>query len=70
MLTLQDLDDLYGVEDAESIVMYFLTNAETWRGPVARDIKGELRRMLGKRPKKASAKWVAGAYFMKLRSQE
>jgi hypothetical protein len=36
----------YLFEDAESIVNYFLANAQTWRGADARRIKAELKSML------------------------
>ena len=37
---------LYGYETAESIVLYFLANASTFRGQEARRIKAELKAML------------------------
>lgn len=40
-----DIDDMYGCDDAKSIVLYFLANASTWRGPVARRVKAELKAM-------------------------
>jgi hypothetical protein len=46
MLELDTLNDAYGADDARSIVLYFLSNATTWRGPVARRIKAELKSML------------------------
>lgn len=49
MLKLDTLDDMFGADSAESIVRYFLGNAQTWRGPVARAIKKELNDMLKKR---------------------
>jgi len=36
----------YGAEDVRSIVLYFLSNATTWRGEDARRIKAELKGML------------------------
>ena len=45
---LDELDrvtDIYGVESARWIVLYFLSNASTWKGSKAREIKSELRRM-------------------------
>jgi hypothetical protein len=42
--TLASIDDTYGVESGHDIVAYFLSNANTWRGPVAREVKQELRR--------------------------
>jgi hypothetical protein len=38
--------DMYGQDSARSVVLYFLSNAVTWRGPVARRIKAELKSML------------------------
>mgnify|MGYP001575301628 CR=1 FL=1 len=35
---------LYGLDSGESIVLYFLSNATSWRGEVARGIKKELNR--------------------------
>jgi len=46
MATLQTMKDMYGADDASYIVAYFLSNATSWRGPVARQIKAELNGML------------------------
>ena len=46
MLHLMDINDTYGADSAKSIVMYFLSNASSWRGEQARRIKAELRGML------------------------
>jgi hypothetical protein len=46
MRYLATLDDKYGKEDAESIVIRFLVNAQSWRGEDARRIKAELRQIL------------------------
>jgi len=43
MLSLESIDDDYGMDSADSIVIYFLSNARTWRGEVARRIKAELK---------------------------
>jgi len=43
---LKGIDDTCGAESAKSIILYFLSNAVTWRGPVARVIKAELRQMV------------------------
>jgi len=43
MLHLSSLDDKYGFDSARSIVLYFLANAQTWRGEDARRIKAELK---------------------------
>lgn len=47
MATLQTVNDKYGFDDAKSIVLYFLSNASTWRGDKAREIKKELKKMCG-----------------------
>jgi hypothetical protein len=46
MYALDRMSDMYGVESAKSIVLYFLTNATTWRGDTARRVKAELNAML------------------------
>jgi hypothetical protein len=43
MLSLDRITDRYGLDSAESIVLYFLSNASTWKGETARRIKAELR---------------------------
>lgn len=35
-----------GADDGERTIKGFLCNAQTWRGPTARRIKAELKRML------------------------
>lgn len=42
MLGLKNMQDRVGLDSAPSVVAYFLTNARTWRGPMARQIKAEL----------------------------
>lgn len=49
MYALTDMSSTYGADSARSIVLYFLNNASAWRGPVAREIKAELRRRAGAR---------------------
>ena len=44
MATVSNVSDSYGFDDGKSIVLYFLANATTWRGPVAKAIKAELKR--------------------------
>ena len=46
MHSLNTVTDHFGMDTADSIVRYFLSNASTWRGPVARDIKAELKAMI------------------------
>ena len=45
MLQLQSIDDAYGMDSAKSVVIYFLSNATTWRGETARRVKAELKAM-------------------------
>ena len=47
MGTLGSIDDNYGLDSGKSIVLYFLSNASTWRGDVAKSIKKELKQMVG-----------------------
>lgn len=44
MMALDSVDDAYGADDGHTLVAYFLSNATTWRGPVARVVKRELKR--------------------------
>ena len=46
MHTLVSMRDKYWLDDAESIVAYFLANAQTWRGETARRVKKELNALL------------------------
>ena len=46
MLQLNTIHDHYYLDTAESVVIYFLANAQTWRGETAKRIKAELREML------------------------
>jgi hypothetical protein len=48
MRSLGCVDDNFGYDDGRSIVLYFLSNASTWRGPVAKAIKLELKSMLAR----------------------
>ena len=43
MQSLSSITDSYGCENAKSVVLYFLCNAGTWRGPIAKSIKAELK---------------------------
>ena len=47
MATLDSIEDNYGWDSAKSIVLYFLSNASTWRGDTAKAIKKELKAMVG-----------------------
>jgi hypothetical protein len=46
MQTLNSINDMYHLDSAETVVRYFLANASTWKGEVARRIKEELNDML------------------------
>lgn len=46
MRSLSSVADRYGYEDGESVVLYFLSNAGSWRGEDARRIKAELKAAL------------------------
>jgi len=46
MASLTSIGDDYYLEPAEFIVMYFLANANTWRGDTARRVKAELKALL------------------------
>jgi len=47
MLQLPTIDSTYGADDGHSIVLYFLSNAGSWRGPVAKLVKAELKKRTG-----------------------
>jgi hypothetical protein len=49
MYSLDKITDRYICEDGKTQVIYFLSNASTWRGPVAKRIKAELNAMLKSR---------------------
>lgn len=46
MASLDKITDMYHCDTAESVVLYFLSNAQTWRGDTARRVKAELKAML------------------------
>lgn len=45
MMCLDKITDNYGFDSAQSIVLYFLANASSWKGETARRIKKELNAM-------------------------
>ena len=47
MHCLRTVHDYYGLDSAKEIVLYFLANAQTWRGERARAIKAELKALVG-----------------------
>lgn len=46
MMDLDKISDRYGADSAKSVVAYFLSNAGTWKGPRARELKAELKALL------------------------
>ncbi len=46
MGSLNSVRDNYGADSAESIVIYFLGNANSWRGETARRVKAELKALV------------------------
>ena len=49
---LRTMDDMYGLDTAVSVVLYFLANAAQFRGADARRLKDELRAQLPVRYRK------------------
>lgn len=49
MKTLNTMTDYYGLDSAREVVMYFLSNATSWKGETARRVKVELNAMLKNR---------------------
>lgn len=47
MLSLNTMSDMYFMDNADSVVIYFLGNAQTWKGDTARRVKAELKKMAG-----------------------
>ena len=46
MFSLYDITDNYYEDSGRSVILHFLTNASTWKGDVAREVKKELNRRL------------------------
>lgn len=46
MMDLDSIGDNYYADSGASVVSYFLANAASWRGPVAKAIKIELNKLL------------------------
>lgn len=47
MLQLSNINDSFYADSAREVILRFLVNAQTWRGPVAKQIKFELKNLLG-----------------------
>ena len=46
MCLLNSAEDNFGFDSGESIIAYFLSNANSWRGEDAKRIKNELKSMI------------------------
>jgi len=46
MYSLNSVMDKYGEDSGQSIVAYFLSNASTWKGEVAKGVKKELNKRI------------------------
>ena len=47
MAGLDHVTEMYGADSGRSIVLYFLSNANGWRGDDAKRIKAELKSIVG-----------------------
>jgi len=45
--TLDNVTDTYIMDSGKSIIIYFLSNASSWRGDTAKRIKSELKKIAG-----------------------
>ena len=63
MLELTTINDNYGADSAESIVLYFLNNAGKWKGPVAKALKAELNLLVKQNRKRASSQRVVRKFL-------
>lgn len=45
MESITTINENYYADSAKSVVLYFLANANTWRGEVARRVKAELKEL-------------------------
>jgi len=46
MFFLYDVSDYFFADSGKSVILYFLSNASTWRGETARRIKEELKNIV------------------------
>lgn len=47
MLSIDSVNDNYGLDSGRSIVLYFLSNAASYRGEKAKALKTELKKVAG-----------------------
>ena len=45
MFSLDSIEDNFMYDSGHSVVLYFLANAQTWKGETARRVKAELKAM-------------------------
>ena len=46
MSSLSTINDRYMFDDAKSVVLYFLSNASTWKGDTAKQVKAHLKSLV------------------------
>lgn len=46
MLTINNENEQFGHDTAKSIILYFLSNASSYRGPKAKELKNELKTLI------------------------
>lgn len=46
MSSLSTINDRYMADDAKSVVLYFLSNASTWKGDTAKQVKAHLKSLV------------------------
>lgn len=46
MMSLSTVSDNYGADSGKSMVLYFLSNASSFRGPDAKRLKDELKKLI------------------------
>jgi len=44
MMCMESVNDYYGEDSGKSVVLYFLSNARSWRGETAKAVKAELNK--------------------------
>jgi hypothetical protein len=46
MYSLETINDRFGEDSARVIILYFLSNANTWRGETAKAVKSKLKELM------------------------
>ena len=65
MRDITEITDNYGHDTAHSVIAYFLSNASTWRGPKAKEVKAELKALMQKSLKRNYKKYLEYNGFAK-----